>query len=435
MRVIVVGAGLAGLSAALDLQERGADVTVLEAGSRAGGRVRTVRSPFAAGQHAESGAEWVDSHHERMLALLSRHGLVLEGEGTRWTGLRRWLHLGGELLDGPEADRRFGLSDALDTYEEVVEGYAGGVVDAADPAGHPDAAAVDALSVADLVATLDLHPVVRLLIERNLQGEFAAEPHEVSLLFLAQQRAVTRAAGPLVAHRVVGGLDQLTLAMVAEVADLRLGSPVVEVAHDVDGVTVQTAGGEAHRADHVVLTTSLVALRSVRFQPVLPEGLAGAVAELGYGTVTKTALQYESRTWPPGYTTSDADFQRAYEPTVDQSGVPGVLLSYRGGDGARGWTATEAERVATTDAQLRAMLTGLPPGPVQGFSRAWHERARFGGAYAVYRPGQVTRYWRTVRRPHGRLWLAGEHTATVTGYMEGAVETGQRVAAAITAVG
>jgi monoamine oxidase len=53
----------------------------------------------------------------------------------------------------------------------------------------------------------------------------------------------------------------------------------------------------------------------------------------------------------------------------------------------------------------------------------------------VYRPGQVTRYWRTLRRPHGRLWLAGEHTATVTGYMEGAVETGQRVAAAITAVG
>ena len=239
MRVLVVGAGLAGLSAALDLQELGADVTVLEAGPRAGGRVRTVRAPFAAGQHAESGAEWVDSHHERMLALLSRHGLALEGEGTRWTALRRWLHVGGELLDGPEADRRFGLSAALDAYEDVVEGYAAGVVDPADPAGHPDAAAVDALSVGDLLARLGLHPVARLLIERNIQGEFAAEPHEVSLLFLAQQRAVTRDAGPLVAHRVVGGLDQLTRAMAAEVGDLRLGAPVVEVAHDVDGVSVR----------------------------------------------------------------------------------------------------------------------------------------------------------------------------------------------------
>jgi monoamine oxidase len=91
--------------------------------------------------------------------------------------------------------------------------------------------------------------------------------------------------------------------------------------------------------------------------------------------------------------------------------------------------------MATIDAQLRAMLPGLPPGPVRGFSRAWHEQARYGGAYAVYHPGQVTRFWRTLRRPHGRLWLAGEHTATVTGYMEGAVESGQRVAAAVTAVG
>ena len=81
------------------------------------------------------------------------------------------------------------------------------------------------------------------------------------------------------------------------------------------------------------------------------------------------------------------------------------------------------------------MLPGLPPGPVRASLGRGTSSARFGGAYAVYRPGQVTRYWRAVRRPHGRLWLAGEHTATVTGYMEGAVETGQRVAAAITAVG
>ena len=90
--------------------------------------------------------------------------------------------------------------------------------------------------------------------------------------------------------------------MAAEVGDLRLGAPVVEVAHDVDGVTV--CGSRTARRtepDHVVLTTSLVALRSVRFEPGLPVELAGAVAELGYGTVTKTALQYASRPWPPGY--------------------------------------------------------------------------------------------------------------------------------------
>jgi monoamine oxidase len=77
MRIIVVGAGLAGLSAARQLVQGGHDVAVIEAGSRLGGRVRTVREPFRDGQYVESGAEWIDTHHHRMLDLLVRHGMEL----------------------------------------------------------------------------------------------------------------------------------------------------------------------------------------------------------------------------------------------------------------------------------------------------------------------------------------------------------------------
>jgi monoamine oxidase len=66
-----------------------------------------------------------------------------------------------------------------------------------------------------------------------------------------------------------------------------------------------------------------------------------------------------------------------------------------------------------------------------GFSRAWSAEPRYGGSYAVYRPGQVCDFWEILRRPHGRVWLCGEHVATWTGYLEGAVESAERVASGI----
>jgi monoamine oxidase len=66
--------------------------------------------------------------------------------------------------------------------------------------------------------------------------------------------------------------------------------------------------------------------------------------------------------------------------------------------------------------------------PLGGFSRAWSGEPRYGGSYAVYGPGQVTAHWQVLREPCGPIWLAGEHTATWTGYLEGAVESGERAA-------
>lgn len=79
-----------------------------------------------------------------------------------------------------------------------------------------------------------------------------------------------------------------------------------------------------------------------------------------------------------------------------------------------------------------ALITAPSTG---AFSRAWSAHPRYGGSYAVYRPGQVTAFWEVLRRPHGRVWLAGEHAATWTGYLEGAVESGESVAGRIHAAG
>ncbi len=177
-----------------------------------------------------------------------------------------------------------------------------------------------------------------------------------------------------------------------------------------------------------MLACSLVPLRSVQFAPELPVPLSRAIRELGYGTITKTALQFESRRWPEGYATTSLPAQRVYEPTVDQGGESGVLMAYAGGDGGRRLAVLdEPARIAAVADDLRAMY-GLTEAPIGAFSRAWSNEPRFGGSYAAYGPGQVTAHWDVVRRPCGPIRLAGEAVATWTGYLEGAVESGERAA-------
>jgi monoamine oxidase len=431
-RVVVVGAGLAGLTCAQRLQEASVDVVVLEAADRPGGRVRTVRT-FADGQYAESGAEWVDSIHHRLLALAARYGVVVEPQGQVWDRLRPWLDVGGERVSADEARRRFTLDAELDRFGALLGRVTAGVGDPAHPEQHPDADAVDARSIADLIDDADLGPIARLLVARNMQGEFACEPREISTLFVAQQRALYVGPEVVRAHRVAGGLDRITDAMAAGLGErLRLEQPVVAVRHDDDGAEVVTSDGTV-AAQTVVLACALPPLRNVRFDPPLPNALTEAVTELQYGAVTKSALQYRERAWDAGYLTTDRDIQRVYEPTASQPGDSGILLAYTGGDDSRRLDdLDETARIEHVAEQVAAIHPGL--GEVHdAFSRSWRTDARFGGAYVVYGPGQVTAHWRALRRRYGSLILAGEHTATFTGYMEGAVESGEQAAATVLA--
>jgi len=435
MRVVVVGAGLAGLRATEVLQAAGCVVTLIEGGHRPGGRVRSVQAPFANGQVAESGAEWVDSIHVRLLDKLDRFGIQRLGAGEQWTTIRRWIHRNGELL-GPEQVRAAepGVYDELDEFDRIVEAAAGGITDPSRPWLHPEAATLDAQSLADVADLAQLGELARLFKSRDSQGEFAEEPGRVSLLFVAQQRAyhALHSRGVTVkSHRVAGGFSAVAEGMAAPLrAVLTFGEHLVGIEQDADGVVVST-DRRALRADHLVVACSLVPLRKVAFHTAPPTALRAAIDELGYGTVTKTAVQWPRRGWPAGYATTAGRAQRVYESTIDQPGEPGVLMAYCGGDGGREWARlSEVDRLTLAASEMKAMHH-LADAPMDGFSRAWSNEPRFGGSYAVYQPGQVTAHWRVLREPWGRVHLAGEHVADCTGYMEGALESGENVAARI----
>ncbi len=439
MRVVVVGAGFAGLGAATQLRAAGCDVTIVEGGHRPGGRVRTVRDAFVGGQYSESGAEWVDDIHPRLLALLDRYGVGLLGAGEQWTVIRRWLHRDGRLMsaqDMREADPA--LDEQFAAFDAIVAAATAGIADAANPQLHPDAAALDARSLADAVAEAGYGDLAGLFARRDAQGEFASEPSQVSLLFVAQQRAFHRDASQgrqVTAYRVDGGFSQVAEHLAAELGDaVFYGETLLGVEQDADGVVVQTSSRRL-QADHVVLACSLVPLRSVDFHDAMPADLHRAVHGLGYGTVTKTSVQWSRREWRPGYATTSGRAQRVYEPTADQPGDSGILMAYCGGDGGHEWARlTEPERIALAADEMRAMH-GLTAETVGGYSRAWSTLPRFGGSYSVYEPGQVTAFWDVLRRPWGRVHLAGEHVAACTGYIEGALESGETVATRLTTAG
>jgi len=448
MRVLVVGAGLAGLSAAEALLNAGVDVTLIEAGYRPGGRTRTVRDRFRNGQIADSGAEWVDSIHWRYRELMARYGVVDEGDPAPWTTIRRWMFWDGRQVSGRELDRlEPDLFAAIERYEEATDAPAAALTDPSRPDRHPDATFLDSRSLADVITESDLGPAGRLLAARNAQGEFAAEPRQVSCLFVAQQRAHEREEArrqgiAVTANRVAGGTGQIAEGLARELSSrpsgrlsILFGHRLVAVEQDSDGIAalVRSSDGEVRiAADHVVLACSLVPLRDVEFRNPLPPLLAEAILSLGYGSITKTAVQFERREWVSGYGTTDSVSQRIYETTVDQTGDPGILMAYCGGEGGERLAGlSEEERIAIITEDMRRVHS-LSSTSIGAFSRSWSAHPNYGGAYAVYEPGQVTKYWQVLRESWGRAHLAGEHVATCTGYMEGAIESGRDVAERIT---
>jgi monoamine oxidase len=423
-RAIVVGAGLAGLVAAGDLGARGFRVTVVEARARLGGRVHTAR--FAGGQHAEAGGEFVDVNHRALLALVRRSELGLEN-------VRR----GGVDLPGAAylRGRRF---DADDLYTPRVEAQIARYERRMEALARRPAAGLDARSVASLLDELALGPAARFLVEHDLRDEYTVEPDRLSLLFHARAWKLTEDVpeSGIEAYRVRGGNSRLPRAL-ADDLDVQLGTPVDAVVATAGGVRVET-GARALRGDFCVVAAPLPALRAVRFDPGLPARHAEAVRDMQYGTGVKTLLQYRRRIWRSqgfnGDTFTDLTVGTTWGATDGQPGTPGVLLGYTGAAAGTALGELSApERVARVAGELDRIYPGSRALLARAGTYAWQRERFTGGTYTAYAPGQMTRFAAAIRRPHGRIHFAGEHTDAFASYMEGAVRSGHRAAREIAA--
>ncbi len=437
-RVVVVGAGLAGLVAALDLSDAGWEVVVLEARTRVGGRVLTLRDDFSDGLHAEGGGESIDDNHHRILARLAANGLRTERRSTERQQAVVFRRGRRQTATAFAAGRSGQVGADYARYYDAVARLGHGV-----DAEHPDRARraeeLDGRSLADLLDDLALVPEARFLVEAEESSEYNVEPGDLSLLFLAQQEAAVadvpdRAAETM---RVHGGNDRLPAALATALGDsLRTGRPVTAVEHGRDGVRVH-AGGAPVDAAHLVLALPPPPLSQIRFDPVLPPSVA-AVTGLGLGPTTKVVTRYERAFWRDeglsGLTVSDNGFDIAWDAADSyDAGGSGMLTAFTTGDeGARLSGLDDRQRIERVQAEVDEVYprsAELRSG--EAATTAWAREVFTGGAYAAYRPGQVTALWPVLRSAVGPIRFAGEHTEALAGYMESAVRSGERVARAI----
>lgn len=439
----ILGAGLAGLAAAHVLVEAGCDVRVLEARSRPGGRVHTLREPFADGLYAEAGAALVQDTHTRVLHWARLLGLSLDELPT--SPLATLVHLRGRRLlavanrpldrplDLPAAERHLSKRVLWDKYVGTFL-RAHGPLDLSAPLSA-SLRALDALTFAEFLrrngACADMVVLLRLGLA-DLLGDGVDHTSALDVLRHFSRRQAT--AHTYVVH---GGSDLLPRALAARLAErIHYGAPVVALARHARGVRVVTAPGGRHEpleVERVICTLPFSVLRGLAISPAFSAEKQRAIDTLPYASVVRSYVQTRRRFWldegASGQAVTDLPIMSVFDRGPALDGPRGLLESFSAGAAARRLAALDDDqRLRAVLAQLAQVHPGVAQEQEGGTSFCWDQDPWARGAYLWYRPGQMTSLLAHVARPEGRVHFAGEHTSDWPGWMQGALESGERAA-------
>jgi monoamine oxidase len=354
-KVIVIGAGLAGLTAAYELTEAGHDVTIIEARTRCGGRVYTMREPFSDGMYAEAGAARIPIDHNLTLGYVKRFNLALDQ-----------MYPADLNYVSYNAARRWEISWGM--YASAVEKYVG------------------------------------VVLGKDSQHWF----------------------------KIRGGNDRLPEAFAAKLSDkIIYGAQVVKMEHDKQSARAIFLKSSSHHtvaADRLVCTIPFSVLRQIEVSPAFPSKLGRAIREMHYGSIARIFLQVRKRYWLEkgvnGFAVTQ-DPMEVWHPTFNQPGARGILLSYVRGKYAEQLTSMkEGERIQNMLSYIEKLYPGAGDYFERGATKCWSEDEWARGAWAESDWGQLMK----IVKPEGRIHLAGDHLSSQSSWMQGAIESGLRVA-------
>lgn len=448
-KVLVLGAGIAGLVAAYELLKAGHTPIILEAQNRLGGRILTLRAPFAEGLHAEAGAMRIPSTHDLTLHYCRHFGLELYP--FTMGNPNSYVYIGDKKLrlqeyrDHSEAlERELTEQERATTVQEMWS-------EAIHEFGEQVRARGDE-AWAEIVEKFDEHSTREFLQERGwsegameLFGLMENQESEMNFSFVELLR---EELGEYYTNlfQINGGTDRLPYAFYPTLAPyLRLGAQVEAIDQNETSVTAYyrtLAGRSSVSADYMICTIPFAVLRHIEVLKPFSHGKRKAIRELHYDASTKIFIQCRRRFWEEdenifgGGTVTDLAIRNLYYPEHGRETGRGVLLaSYTWADDAERWASlpprerqTQAiENIAQIHPQIVEEYEG-------GASWSWHDDPHAGGAFALFEPGQQTLLYPHIIAPEGRIHFAGEHASLAHAWIQGSIESGLRAASEINSI-
>ena len=446
-KVLVAGGGLAGLSAAYELMLAGHEVIVLEARDRPGGRVLTLRDSFSDGLYAEAGAEMFGDTHNFVHQYVKQFGLSLMSAPNATRLLALYYLKGQRVLNRhnglewpitlPADEQKLLPHDLGKKYIEPA------VADIGDPLSpnwpSPEILEkYDRVSMAELLHRRGASPEAIALLQLGYSDSWDDGTGPDSSLCLLRDEAIGRSPG--LSQRIAGGNDRLPRALADKLGNrIQYRTALARIEQDRKHVTVAVSHNGRHHqlsADYLVCAIPFSVLRPIQASPAFSPGKLRAIQELRYLSVTRVFLQTKSRFWTAsglsGYAATDLPIGTTWDCSLGEDSSRGILECYTSGQTARRFAALpEKQRVQTAIENLETVFPGTRDSFERAVSVDWDADPLARGAFAWFKRCQMAEIMPHVATREGRVFFAGEHTSPYFGWMQGALQSGNRAAAEV----